>query len=286
MLIDFHTHLFPKDMRQNREKYFEGEPGFQMLYASEKAKLIGGEEMLEMMDEEGVDVSVVFGFPWKNPEYARQHNDYIMDQVSKHSRRFRGLCCLDTCYEGAAMEVERCVAGGLSGVGELAFYEAGIVCEIRDSLEPIMAVCREKDLPVMIHTNEPVGHNYPGKSANTLAQIYDILKRFPDNKVVLAHWGGGIFFYGLLKKEVKEALKNVWVDTAASPFLYDPAIYRYAIDIFGLEKILFGSDYPLIKPSRYIQELTKIGLSHKQMDAICDKNAQALIDVNKSHQVF
>ena len=83
MLIDFHTHLFPKDMRQNREKYFEGEPGFQMLYASEKAKLIGGEKMLRVMDDEGVDVSVVFGFPWKNQEYARQHNDYIMEVVAK-----------------------------------------------------------------------------------------------------------------------------------------------------------------------------------------------------------
>ncbi len=281
MLIDFHTHLFPKDMRTNREKYFEGEPGFHMLYASEKAKLIGGDEMLRVMDDECVDLSVVFGFPWKNPDYARLHNDYIMEQVARHPQRFKGFCCLDTCHEGAATEVERCIDGGLSGVGELAFYETGIVCEIRDSLEPIMAVCRDNDLPVMIHTNEPVGHIYPGKSANTLAQIYDILKRFPDNKIVLAHWGGGIFFYGLLKKEVKAALKNVWVDTAASPFLYDPAIYRYAIDIFGLEKILFGSDYPLIKPARYIQELSTSGLTHKEMDAVCGHNAQALIDFHQ-----
>lgn len=278
MLIDFHTHLFPKEMRTNREKYFEGERGFHMLYASEKAKLIGAEQMLRVMDEEGVDVSVVFGFPWKNSDNVKHHNDYIMEQVSKHPHRFKGLCCLDTCHEGAADEVERCLDGGLSGVGELAFYETGIVCEIRDSLEPIMAVCRDKALPVMIHTNEPVGHLYPGKSANTLAQIYDILKRFPDNKIVLAHWGGGIFFYGLLKKEVKETLKNVWVDTAASPFLYDSTIYRYAIDILGLDKILFGSDYPLIKPGHYIQELSTSGLTRQEMDAICGQNAQALID--------
>ena len=277
MLIDFHTHLFPKDMRDNRDKYFEGEPAFKMLYASEKAKLIGGEDMIRVMDEERVDVSVAFGFPWKNMEYNRMHNEYIMTVVAKHPGRFKGLCCLDTCNEDAAREVERCIAGGLSGVGELAFYEGGIVCEVRDSLEPIMAMCRGKDLPVMIHTNEPVGHMYPGKSENTLAQIYDILKRFPDNKIVLAHWGGGIFFYGLLKKEVKEALKNVWVDTAASPFLYDPAIYRYAIDIFGLEKILFGSDYPLIRPARYLQEIDSLGLSQHEMDAICGGNATALI---------
>jgi predicted TIM-barrel fold metal-dependent hydrolase len=140
-----------------------------------------------------------------------------------------------------------------------------------------MAICKEKDLPVMIHTNEPVGHRYPGKSENTLAQIYDIIKRFPDNKIVLAHWGGGIFFYGLLKKEVQEALKNIWLDTAASPFLYDPAIYRHAIDIVGVEKILFGTDFPLIKPARYFKEFEAAGLTQAEMNAVCGENARKLI---------
>jgi len=277
MIVDFHTHIFPEAMRENREKYFEGEPAFKMLYAWEKAKLIGGQDMIQMMDEERVDVSVAFGFPWKNPEYSKMHNDYIMDVVARYPDRIKGLCCLDTCSETAAGEVMRCIAGGLSGVGELAFYETGIVCEARDSLAPIMAICEEKNLPVMIHTNEPVGHMYPGKSANTLAQIYDIIKRFPDNKIVLAHWGGGVFFYGLLKKEVKEALKNVWLDTAASPFLYEPAIYRHAIDIVGVEKILFGTDFPLIKPSRYFKEFEAAALTQAEIDAISGNNARKLI---------
>ena len=277
MIIDFHTHLFPKALRENREKYFEGEPAFRMLYAWEKARLVGGHEMVQVMDEEGVDISVAFGFPWKNPEYSKMHNDYIMDVVSRYPGRIKGFCCLDTCSETAISEVTRCLSGGLSGVGELAFYETGIVCEARDSLAPIMAVCREKDLPVMIHTNEPVGHMYPGKSENTLAQIYDIVKRFPDNKIVLAHWGGGVFFYGLLKKEVKDALKNVWLDTAATPFLYDAAIYRHAIDIIGVEKILFGTDFPLIRPSRYFKEMEGAGLTQEEMNLIRGNNARRLI---------
>jgi predicted TIM-barrel fold metal-dependent hydrolase len=277
VIIDFHTHLFPRHMRENREKYFEGEPAFRMLYAWKKAKLIGGHEMVRVMDEEQVDVSVAFGFPWKNQAYSIMHNDYIMDVVARYPDRIKGFCCLDTCSETADSEVTRCIDGGLSGVGELAFYETGIVCEARDSLAPIMAICKQKDLPVMIHTNEPVGHQYPGKSENTLAQIYDIIKRFPDNKIVLAHWGGGVFFYGLLKKEVKEALKNIWLDTAASPFLYDPAIYRHAIDIIGVEKILFGTDFPLIRPSRYFREFEAAGLTREEMNAVCGENARKLI---------
>ena len=158
MKIDFHTHLFPKAVREKREVYFKGEPAFKMLYASKKARLIGGGEMIRVMDDEQVDVSVIFGFPWKNPEIIKMHNDYIMEMVARNPERFKGFCCLDTCAEFAAVEVERCITGGLVGVGELAFYETGIVCEVRDSLAPIMTVCRENNLPLMMHTNEPVGH--------------------------------------------------------------------------------------------------------------------------------
>jgi predicted TIM-barrel fold metal-dependent hydrolase len=277
MIVDFHTHIFPPAVQVERELYFTNEPAFRMLYNSPKARLITAEEMIRAMDEEGVDVSVVFGFPWKKLESAARHNDYILDSVARYPDRLKGFCCLDPCDEKALREVERCLSGGLSGVGELAFYQSGIVCEIRDSMAPVMAVCLEKDLPVLLHTNEPVGHAYPGKTENTLSEIYEFIKRFPMNKIVLAHWGGGIFFYGLLKKEVRETLTNVWIDTAASPFLYDPAIYRHAIDIIGKEKILFGSDYPLIKPARYFEELRQSGLTDEEFSDICGGNAAELL---------
>ena len=275
-IVDFHTHLFPPDVRQNREKYFAGESAFELLYASPKSKMIGAGEMIAAMDEQGVDVSVVFGFPWKNMDTARMHNDYITAVVAKYPERLKGFCCLDPCDETAVLEVERCLDNGLCGVGELAFYRSGIECVIVDSMAPVMALCRERNVPVLIHTNEPVGHQYPGKTENTLLQIYDLIKRFQDNTIVLAHWGGGIFFYSVLKKEVKDVLRNVYYDTAASPFLYDPAVYRLAIERVGVEKILLGTDYPLIKPERYFRELGDAALNQAEIDRICGGNAMAL----------
>jgi predicted TIM-barrel fold metal-dependent hydrolase len=104
-------------------------------------------------------------------------------------------------------------------------------------------------------------------------------KRFSDAKLVLAHWGGGIFFYSLLKKEVRDVLKNVYFDTAASPFLYEPRIYQHAIDCIGHDRILFGTDYPLIKPSRYFKEMDAAGLSGKARSAICGDNAARLLGI-------
>jgi len=277
MIIDFHTHIFPKVICENREKYFPNESAFKLLYSSPGSNLVGAREIVASMDEQGVDKSVVFGFPWKTKETFQAQNDYIMEVVARYPERLIGLCCFDPFSKEAVPEAVRCIEMGLSGIGEIAFYESGIDDTALDRLAPLMEICHDRDLPFLIHTNEPVGHIYPGKTPNTMKQVYNLVKRFPENKIVLAHWGGGIFFFNLLKKDVKESLKNVYFDTAASPFLYDTQIYRYAKEIVGLDKILFGSDFPLLKPTRYFKELGKTGLSKDQIESICGRNAARLL---------
>jgi predicted TIM-barrel fold metal-dependent hydrolase len=277
MKIDFHTHLFPTEIRSQKNLFFEGEPVFELLYGSPKAKMAGADDIIRAMDEAGIDMSVVCGFPWKNPGTVQSNNDYILEAIARYPQRLVGFCCVNLENETTVREVERCLDAGMAGVGELAFYDGEIDDDAIDRLAPVMDLCRERDRPLMIHTNEPVGHQYPGKTPNTLAQLYRLPKTFPDNKIVLAHWGGGLFFYTLLKREVAAVLKNVYVDTAASPFLYDPAVYRLAAEILGPEKILFGSDYPLLTAGRYFDEMEQAGLSRADRDAICGLNAARLL---------
>ncbi len=277
MIIDFHTHIFPGEIRENRERYFPDEPAFELLYASHKSKLVGATEIVASMDEHGVDKSVVFGFPWGKAETFQLNNDYIMEAVERFPGRLIGLCCLDPFHPDAEAETRRCLDGGLSGVGELAFYRSGIDEDCLDMLAPIMEICRERKAPVLIHTNEPVGHMYPGKTPNTLRQIYNMVRRFPENVIVLAHWGGGIFLYSLLKKEVKESLRNVFFDTAASPFLYNTEIYPLSLKLTGPDKILFGSDFPLLKPARYFKELENAELTLEEIENIRGNNAARVL---------
>jgi predicted TIM-barrel fold metal-dependent hydrolase len=277
MIIDFHTHIFPRAIRDNREAYFPPEPAFALLYDNPGAKMVGAADIVAAMDQQGVDKSVIFGFPWQNSQTSTINNDYIIESVDRYPQRLIGFCCLDPFSPDAAAEAARCLEAGLSGIGELAFYQSGIDDNTLDALAPLMDICRDKNLPLMIHTNEPIGHIYPGKTPNTLRQIYNLVKRFPKNNIVLAHWGGGIFFFNLLKKEVKKIFEHVYFDTAASPFLYDPVIYRYAKEIVGLDKILFGSDFPLLKPARYFKELETSGLPESDIKAICGLNAAYLL---------
>ena len=281
MIIDFHTHIFPSFFRNERQAIFPDEPAFETLYLSPQAKLVGAKELLRNMDEDEVHKSVIFGFPWENPENYRRHNDYVIESVQRYPDRFIGFCCFSPLSTGGPREAERCLNLGLSGVGEVAVYGTGLSNRIVDALKEVMALCSQFDVPFLLHTNEPVGHDYAGKTPMTLHQIYGFLKAYPLNRIVLAHWGGGIFFYGLMKKEVKEVFQNVWFDTAASPYLYSPDIYRIAGAAIGFEKILFGSDYPLLKPQRYFNEIGSAGLTTRSMDLVKGLNAEKLLSPNR-----
>ena len=277
MIIDTHTHIFPQRIKNDRSKYFDKEPEFRLLYDSSKAKISNVEELIASMDKYSVDISVICGFPWHNPEYSRLNNDTVIEAVINHPDRIKGLACFDAAWEGAADETKRCIDAGLCGAGELAFYLSGIDDTALSSLEPVMSVLRESgNLPCMIHTNEPVGHKYPGKTPVTLEQIYTLALTFPENKIILAHWGGGIFLYNIMKKETKTVFKNIWYDTAASPFLYNSQIYDIAVSAQIADKVLFGTDFPLLTPGRYYKDIENSDINSGHKKQVLGGNAAQL----------
>jgi len=280
MIIDSHTHIFPSFFQEKRDDLLNQDQAFKNLYSSPKSKLVGAESLLRSMDEEGVAKAVVFGFPWESSEHFERHNDYIIESVGRHSDRLIGFCCFSPLSPGGPEEARRCLKAGLSGVGELAIYHSDAPVADISGLKAVMEICFQLTVPVLLHTNEPVGHDYPGKTGMNLRDLYSFLKKYPENRIILAHWGGGLFFYEMMKKEVKEVLANVWFDTAASPFLYDPRIYRVAGEIIGFDKILFGTDYPLIRPKRYFEEMELAGLSEESIRKICGENAAELLSIS------
>ena len=108
--------------------------------------------------------------------------------------------------------------------------------------------------------------------------LYPFIARFPDLTIVCAHWGGGLPFY-VLMPEVKLAMKNVLFDTAASPLLYSSQIYSQVVQLVGADKILFGSDYPLLTPRRLLKEISSLDLPEEAKKLILSGNARRLLGI-------
>ncbi len=79
--------------------------------------------------------------------------------------------------------------------------------------------------------------------------------------------------------EVAQALGNTFFDTAATPFLYKPQIFKQVADIVGSRKILFGSDYPLLLPKRILKQMDEVALSSEDRSRILGDNAARLLGI-------
>jgi len=279
MIIDFHTHIFPKRLIERRNSLINKEPAFGLIYQSKDSRLSSLDELIEYMDRHEIDISVICSFPWEIEENYRIHNDYILDSYSRYPKRLIPMCSFSAYSKNATKEAERCLSNGARGLGELGFYLSDIGDREIDSLSEIMNILKEHNAPCIIHINEPIGHSYPGKAPLTLKGIFRLAHSFSRNTLIFAHWGGGIFFYLLLKREVKDAFKNIYFDTAASPYLYDPKIYRVACEIVGEDKILFGSDFPLLTCERYLKEMRDSGIDNGAFQKIVYKNAKRVLGI-------
>ncbi len=277
MIIDVHVHVAPDEVRAHREKFLEGEPEFSIIYKDPKAKLVGAQEVIDQMDKDGVDMAVIFGFPWRKEEHFRLNNDYVLEMTKKYPGRLIPFCCFDIWHKNAAKELDRCLSLGAKGVGELALYSSDIGDEERGRLSLIAELCKEAGVPVLLHTNEPVGHIYPGKSPMTLRALYQLIKDTLGTVWILAHLGGGLPFFAYLRRECSQVFQNVYFDTAAMPFLYRPQVLRAMVDAIGKEKFLLGTDFPLLPPGRYYRELTASGLSDEEKDFILGGNAKKIL---------
>ena len=279
MTIDFHTHIFSSRVIEHREEYVRCDACFAEIYASSRAKMITAEELIASMDKEGIEASVILNIGWCNHQICVETNDYIMESAARYPGRLYGFCAIQPTAEDAIPELERCIRGGIRGIGEMRpdiqGYDLGNV----QLMGAIAKTAEEHNLCLLTHASEPIGHQYSGKGKITPDIIYQFICNFPQVHFICAHWGGGLPFYALMP-EIASVLQNTYFDTAASPFLYHAAIYENMANIIGSDKILFGSDYPLMPQSRVISQIQQSNLTQIAKNAILTDNARKLLNIS------
>jgi len=266
---------------------------------------------LEHMDNAGLGVSLLSlnipGLDWIDEAnaaaVARACNDELNAAVDAHPDRFGALAALPLQVpDAAASELERTMGLGFNGA---MVYSN---CNGRHLDEPqfrqVFDTAGRLDAPVLIHPTYPlsaptvdahalipvIGFLFDTTTA-TLRLILDgIYDRNPEMKLILGHVGSVIpYILGRIDLEsgripgglgnidgpVSDHIKKLWIDTVGA---WAPAM-QLAIDLFGIEKVLYATDHPFWDPAWTDDALDELDLSTDDRAAIETENAKALLGI-------
>jgi predicted TIM-barrel fold metal-dependent hydrolase len=231
-------------------------------------------ELLAAMDEAGLEQAVVAGFAFTAAADLDEQNECIRAAAAEGRGRLIALATVNPSLPGWEAMARAAIDGGARGFGELRPGNQG--------WDPLgaegIALCgmaEDAGLALLWHVSEPVGHAYPGKKGGiSPAELIDVAMAFPELKMVGAHLGGGASFY-LGMPEVRAAIGNLYFDTAAVTLLYDDESVSRLVALAGADRVMFGSDYPLLSPRRQLQRIKAL-LPGDSAQAVCGGNAEIL----------
>jgi hypothetical protein len=277
VIIDFHTHIFLPVVRDKRDDYLKRDTTFAEMYTSPNTKVATAEDLLQNMNDAGVDVSVALGFAWREHELCVRHNDYLLEAAAKSGGRIVPFGTINMSADEAdvAKEVARCVAAGAKGLGELRPESQGwdLNGEPRARLA---ALAKEHRLMLLFHVTEVGGHEYPGKEGLQLGAFYRFALEHPDLAIVGAHFAGGLPF---AMPEAPQVSLTAFADTAARRFLYPEDVYGDVIARWGAERLLLGSDFPLVSQKGQIEEVRANVSGEREQALVLGGNAARLLGI-------
>lgn len=283
---DVHVHCYPAEVIANPVGWADAhhERHWGSLVTQGPQGWADPDELVRAMDRDGIAKVLLQAWYWENPETARRQNEWHAQWLQRYPDRFMACAAIHPAMENPLEELESAVKWGACAVGECLPAVQGPEGWSHPAWEHIIRWTTHAGWPLCIHLTEPVGHAYPGRIETPLHEIVELFEKHPGQKWICAHWGGGLPFYSL-NRRVRNALKHVWFDTAASPLLYHPSVWNIVHDLIGPEKILFGSDFPLrLYPQRdkqpgwrrFLEEFHASDLSHPARHKIASGNARHL----------
>ena len=258
--IDFHTHVYPdaiapKAADSIRRFYRLGDD-----YMDGKVQTL-----LKYGTQAGVEKFVILPVSLR-PTNTRHINEFIIEQVAKEPR-FYGYGTVHAGMQDLCEEVEFIMANGLRG---LKMHTDCQVFPIDDPrLFPVYEMAQDK-LPILFHMGDRrYDYSHP-------ARLRKVLDLFPKLQVIAAHFGGyGMYetAYELLRD------KDCVFDISSSMMFMENGIAERFINLYGAERMAFGTDYPLWDPVRETQRFLQLKLTDEQLEQIGHKTVERILNL-------
>ncbi len=261
MIIDAHAHIYPDKIAKKATEAIGDFYNLKMEDAGTTTRL------LEEGKKAGVDRYVVHSCATKAHQ-VRPINEFIKSEVDKHPE-FIPFMTLheDLTEEEMKGEVEWCLSKGFKGIklhpDFQKFYIDG------ENAEKFYRSAGDK-LPILLHVGDD---RYEYSKPHRLARM---ARKYPNVNFIAAHFGGYRCWDDV---EVYKGLENVYFDTCSSLAFISPERAREIIDMMGVEKFFFATDFPMWDAEGEMERFNKIPMTEIEREMVFSLNLRKLLKI-------
>lgn len=253
-----------------REKFYKG--GYGKITTQDPITV---EQQIEKMDRAGIEKALMPAVKCGLQSGGKKLDGFevpyqrVYEVTQKYPGRIYGVAGVDP-LDGmdGLRELERAVKE-LGFVGAHSYPHWYDMSPLDPRYYPIYAKCVELDIPLQMQ----IGHAGPIRCYTTFKPIYldRIAIDFPELKVIGIHTG-----FPWVDEAISVSWKheNVYIGADAwAPKYWKPDFIHY-INTWGQDKVIWGSDFPIIDPERSLEEVEELGLREESKRKLLRSNAE------------
>nr|MBQ4318576.1 amidohydrolase [Clostridia bacterium] len=265
-IIDIHTHTYPpaiaKKACENLAAFYNFEVTSEGTY----------DDLEKQAKENGVCGFLLFSVA-TNAHQVPKVNSSIAE-LAEHSRQngFEtvGFAGMYQDFEDFGGELDRCIGLGLKGVKIHPDIQQVDIDD--DRMLRLYEEMVKRGLPLFLH----MGDDRPQYRFSEPKKLARVLDRFPELEVVAAHFGGYKSWDGA--SEYLWGRRNVRYDCSSALWAMDEIEAERLIRGCGVDRVMYGTDYPIPHLNDYFDLFMKISLTEEERRDILYNNAKRFFD--------
>lgn len=260
--VDAVCNLFTPEIIASRpswsKEFLSGKIGSQ----PEHVKGVSLEGHIELMDEAKIERAFLLAPKMGRaglPQSWQLEPKIVFDAVQKHPNRFSGIIGIDPFTGMRGVRELETMVKEYGFIGAHSYPHWFELPPDHARFYPFYAKCAELDIPIQMQVGHCLRYSneYPLPSVGKPSTVDTIACHFPELKIIGIHIG-----WPWTEEMIAVAYKhpNVYIGSDAyAPKYWDPKFVHY-INTFGQDKVLFGTDWPVISHLRAKEEIAELNL--------------------------
>lgn len=261
-IIDSHAHIYPEKIAEKATVAIGDFYDIEMEMPAGTA-----ERLIEDGKRAGVTRYVVHSVA-TTAHQVRSINEFIKKEMAKHPE-FIGFMTLhqDLTEEEVNNEVEWAIENGFKGIKLHPDFQKFYVDE--EKAEKFYKAAGNR-LPILFHAGD---NRFEFSKPQ---RIVNMAKKYPDVNFIAAHFGG---YRCWDDAKLYKGLKNVYFDTCSSLPFISAEKAKEIIDMLGVERFFFATDFPMWDAKGEMERFNAINLTEKEREMILSKNVKKLLKI-------